>query len=99
MCPPGFGAEDGYHVYDKPLFIDRGSNLYKPKPVKDEEVYEAEDGDGNQTGKFRADTGFKGAEEPVDATRTGPVEFDADPFGLDDVVEDKRGKSENLSEI
>lgn len=78
----GFGADDGYNVYDKPLFLDRGSGLYKPKKLKDDEDY-GTDEDGIQTGKFKPDTGFKGAEEPTEAARTGPVEFDADPFGLD----------------
>lgn len=57
---PGFGEDDGYNIYDKPLFIDKGSNLYKPSRLKDNDLY----GDGREkeaieTSKFKADTGFK----------------------------------------
>lgn len=39
----GFGAEDSYNVFDKPLFADRSAagGLYRPKQVDDEEAAEA----------------------------------------------------------
>jgi len=38
MCT-GFGAEDSYNLYDKPLFTTRESNLFKPSKRQDDEVY------------------------------------------------------------
>jgi SNW domain-containing protein 1 len=59
----GFGADDSYGVYDKPLFADRGNaNLFKPSaPAPDDD----EDGGGGGvrgTERFRADKGFAGAD-------------------------------------
>lgn len=33
----GLAGEDTYNVYDKPLYTDRGSNLYRPKKAADDE--------------------------------------------------------------
>ncbi len=94
----GFGAEDSYGVYDKPLFADRGNaNLFKPSAAAapDEEDDGGGDGARGGTGRFRADKGFAGAEgggkelEGGGRARGGAVEYEAapaaeaDPFGLD----------------
>lgn len=94
----GFGAEDAYAVYDKPLFLDRGSGLYKPKKVVENDDMEEDEEEGEKTRKFKADTGFKGAEEPVEGARTGPVEFDLDPYGLDNIIPEKPASRTNVLE-
>lgn len=93
----GYNKDDAYDVYDKALFADRGSSLYRPKAgADDDDVY---GGDGNKdvdkmlsTAKFKPDKGFSGAEDRdvVGGARAGPrskpVEFEVDaddPFGLD----------------
>ncbi len=96
----GFGQEDGYNMYDKPLFADRGSNMYRPKAVADDELY---GGGGKEEGavrtdKFKADKGFAGAEY-ASGPRSAPVEFEKDapveedPFGLNTFFGDMGGKS------
>jgi len=96
----GFGADDGYTAYDKPLFVDRSAagGLHRPKAAADDE-----EGGGEgaiRTDKFKADRGFKGAEVSA-GPRSAPVEFErggppggdeADPFGLDAFLSDvKKG--------
>ncbi|KAF8072888.1 hypothetical protein HT031_000548 [Scenedesmus sp. PABB004] len=94
----GFGADDSYALYDKPLFATRDSNLFKPVRNTDDELYggAAPGADGGpRTDKFKADRGFAGAGGPADgaapggaAKRGGGVEYEsaaveADPFGLE----------------
>ncbi len=35
----GLASEDQYNIYSKPLFTDRGSNLYRPNKGQDDELY------------------------------------------------------------
>lgn len=49
----GFGADDSYTAYDKPLFADRGSSLYRPRAEADEA--------GEAARSFKPDKGFAGA--------------------------------------
>jgi SNW domain-containing protein 1 len=93
----GFGGEDSYNLYDKPLFASRDSNLFRPVRGQDDELYGGGDKDGGvRTDKFKADRGFTGAEG--DGTRGAGVEYEstgkeADPFGLDAFMSDvSRGK-------
>lgn len=93
----GFGAEDSYHLYDKPLFSDRGSSqLYRPNKAADDELYGGEGGGGAggiRTEKFKADRGFQGAADPSapgagGGRGGGGVQYEsaaqeADPFGLE----------------
>ncbi len=46
----GLASEDAYNIYDKKLFADRGSNLYRPKHGRDEELYggKGEEGDAKR---------------------------------------------------
>jgi len=96
----GFGGEDEYTTYSKPLF-DRGaaSSIYRPKR-DDADVY----GDADSqlakladTSRFKADKGFKGAEGVSgQAPREAPVQFtkhDDDEFGIDDIVGKKSKKA------
>ena len=58
----GFGAEDGYGVYSKPMF-NRGEaqSLYKPKTDDGDAWGDADQQMSQLTGteRFRADRGFK----------------------------------------
>ncbi len=74
----GFGAEDEYNAYSKPLF-DRGDGgtIYRPKK-SDSEAYGNPDeqlAKLKDTSKFKPDKGFKGA-EANDGPRDGPVQFE-----------------------
>ncbi|GBF94046.1 hypothetical protein Rsub_07314 [Raphidocelis subcapitata] len=101
----GFGAEDSYGVYDKPLFTDRGNaNLFKPSaPAPDDDDGEGQAG-GRGTERFRADRGFGGAEGGGGGAeggggraKGGAVEYEAapapeaDPFGLDQFLSEVGG--------
>jgi SNW domain-containing protein 1 len=75
----GFGKDDDYNVYSKPLF-DRGeaASIYRPKR-DDAGAY----GDGDaqykeltNTSKFKPDKGFRGADSSdANSGRDGPVQF------------------------
>jgi SNW domain-containing protein 1 len=101
----GFGAEDEYGVYSKPLF-ERGavSSVYRPKR-DDSEAY----GDSDailtklkNTSKFQPDKGFQGTEgAPKSMNRSEPVQFEravakrseeADPYGIEDIVQSKKSR-------
>jgi SNW domain-containing protein 1 len=77
----GFGAEDEYNAYSKPLFERQAvaSSIYRPTrdgPGDADEQY-AKLVQG-ATAKFKPDQGFAGAEGGVAgaAPRTGPVQFE-----------------------
>ena len=86
----GLAVDDSYNLYDKPLFADRGSSMYRPRR-------EGGEGAGGERA-FRPDVGFAGAADAAaggDAAASagqpgGPVQFEraaeADPFGLDDFI-------------
>ena len=95
----GFGAEDSYNTYDKPLF-KQTSQIYKPTSQKEE--FDT-DGliDALKKGKFD-EGGAGGAARSRHAPRNKPVQFEkeddpsqqasgpnaaaADPFGLDEFL-------------
>jgi len=92
----GFGDEDEYHAFDKPLFADKTSrSIYgavKEVP-DDEEGGEGQDDDKKKVNKMLSSSGpnrgFEGAAEHK-GTRNKPVEFekhDDDIFGLDSFLE------------
>lgn len=91
----GFGDMDAYNLYDKPLFADRGSGLYRPKATQDDEMYGDRAKGQIRVDRFKADNPFQGTEEPTAAAggRDAPVEFEADPFGLDQFVTTVKGGS------
>ncbi|EDQ89785.1 uncharacterized protein MONBRDRAFT_24891 [Monosiga brevicollis MX1] len=94
----GFGADDGYNVYDKPFRGEQAQSIYKPSKVDNvsaEDEYEAI----KTTDRFRADKGFSGTES---GSKRGaaPVQFEKsndDLFGLNSFLEEakdgKRGAS------
>lgn len=60
----GFGADDSYNAYDKPLFADRGSHLFKASRATaddDEDAGGAAAGGdaGPRTERFKPDKGFQ----------------------------------------
>jgi SNW domain-containing protein 1 len=75
----GFGDEDEYGVYDKPLFQDKAAaSIYNLKEY-DDNIDEDDNGEKKKTGLESAITrapqrGFEGAEKK--AARTKPVEFE-----------------------
>ena len=96
----GFGAEDSYSMYDKPLFQGSAANaVYRPKRA-DAEVAAGIHTDkierllGNSGGPSR---GFQGADQTSEsAIRDGPVAFEkeqSDIFGFQDFMSSaKRGR-------
>ena len=50
----GLEADDAYNTYDKPLFADRGSNLYRA-PARGDDEPGADDEAGVRTEKFKPD--------------------------------------------
>jgi hypothetical protein len=77
----GFGAEDEYTAYTKPLF-ERGEvsgSIYRPKK-SDSDAYGDVDSQLKQlsdTSRFKPDKGFKGAEAGSGAgPRDAPVQFE-----------------------
>lgn len=71
----GFGSEDSYNVFDKPLFNATSTQLFRPK--KNEDLY-GSDADLDKlknTNRFQPDKGFKGAESS-NKSRSNPVEFE-----------------------
>lgn len=54
----GFGDDEAYNLYDKPLFAERGSGLYKIKKTQDSEIYGGTE-EGHKTDRFKASQGFQ----------------------------------------
>jgi SNW domain-containing protein 1 len=94
----GFGTEESYNIYDKPLFSGTNNGqLYHHKKNEEEEEQISESTMKRilDTTKFRPDKGFQGAERGSEggASRgAAPVEFEkrdedeADPFGLEELL-------------
>ncbi|XJO73804.1 hypothetical protein BDV3_004727 [Batrachochytrium dendrobatidis] len=101
----GFGAEDSYNTYDKPLFQGSSANaIYRPKRIETETVAGVHtDKIEKLLGDNAPHRGFQGTEtERGAAVRDGPVAFEkeADIFGFQDFMSTaKRGRSgaENTS--
>ncbi|MEN2499104.1 MAG: SNW domain-containing protein 1 [Marteilia pararefringens] len=92
----GFNHEEEFNAYDKPWASDKnvGRAIYHPSKNVDEEVY-GYDLDKLASGKkFVPDKHFKGADAKTGAVpKDGPVEFQEDPFGLDEFFQEvKQGK-------
>jgi len=76
----GFGADDTYNTYSKPLFADRGNSLYAPGrsdavgALADAETL-GEDGAAGaavRTDRFKPDRAFAGAEPATGGAGAGP---------------------------
>jgi len=99
----GFGAEDDYNVYSKPLMSgSSASQLYRPpKDLQKEVNADREMKSILETGtsRFKPDRGFKGASDQVASShRAKPVEFEkdkADPYGLGQFMSSVKEKKKN----
>jgi len=101
----GFGDDDDYSVYSKPLFSGSSANqIYRPKKGEDSEAYGTKE-DLNKlhdTSRFRADKEFSGVDREKRADpREGPVEFEReeDPFGLDEFLSAAKTGAKPLDKI
>mmetsp|Transcript_45107 Transcript_45107/g.90378 ORF Transcript_45107/g.90378 Transcript_45107/m.90378 type:complete len:154 (+) Transcript_45107:1-462(+) len=94
----GFGAEDGYNLYDKRLFEGgASSSVYRPKSNADDLAADGEDAIGSalKNARFKVDNEFQGASgDAASQRRSGPVEFDKDEdvFGLDEFMQAAKSK-------
>ena len=84
----GFGHEEDYNAYDKPLFADKtAQSIYKaPRGLPDEE-FQSEKPEIERVLARVPNRGFEGAERK--GPRTRPVQFEKradDYFGMDDFV-------------
>lgn len=93
----GFGADDDYTVYSKPL-VDRGkASVYRPKGDDaglgdpDKQLEDLRDG---QTKRFKADKQFRGTEQ-VGRGRDGPVQFSYDTTKNDDDSDDDKNDKDD----
>lgn len=94
----GFGDDDSYTLYDKPLFAaqEAAAAIYRPKALDDGDTDlvggGTEEGVRNALTNDRFNLGvskaFEGADP--DAVRDGPVQFkkDEDVFNIDNFLED-----------
>ncbi|CAL5230031.1 g13476 [Coccomyxa viridis] len=99
----GLAADDQYNLYSKPLFTDRGSNLYRPNKAQDDELHGGEGGDDKdvRSERFKPTKGFAGVDYGTKDRSSGPVQFErdpaeaveADPFGLDQIISEVAGSS------
>lgn len=96
----GFGNEDDYNVYSKPMRESGGAkSIYRPKNVESDMYGSAETqiNEISNTDRFRPDRDFQGVDRSTKASkREGPVTFEkevvaADPFGLDEFLKEARG--------
>eukprot|EP00601_Ochromonadales_sp_CCMP2298_P033466 CAMPEP_0173355096 /NCGR_PEP_ID=MMETSP1144-20121109/17564_1 /TAXON_ID=483371 /ORGANISM="non described non described, Strain CCMP2298" /LENGTH=204 /DNA_ID=CAMNT_0014303745 /DNA_START=15 /DNA_END=626 /DNA_ORIENTATION=- len=72
----GFGNEDEYNTYTKPLFDRSGAeSIYRPRADAGEAYGDADTQmkELSDTSRFKADKGFKGAEAEVGGKRDAPV--------------------------
>ncbi|KAI9205632.1 SKIP/SNW domain-containing protein [Polychytrium aggregatum] len=98
----GFGGEDAYNIYDKPLFSGTSAqSIYRPTKVADDEVLPGVSTAGIEKllSSSEPARGFKGAEGSGGSGVSGPVQFEkdvADPFGLDEfMAHAKRGRKDD----
>lgn len=102
----GFGHEDEYNVYSKPLRQDTGKSVYRPN-VGDSEVYgnpEEQVEKLKAARSFKPDVDFEGVDRSKRSSRDQPVQFEKsegeDVFGLDKFLSDtKKGKKHSLEGI
>eukprot|EP01090_Pellita_catalonica_P003536 TRINITY_DN13204_c0_g1_i1.p1 TRINITY_DN13204_c0_g1~~TRINITY_DN13204_c0_g1_i1.p1 ORF type:complete len:639 (+),score=134.32 TRINITY_DN13204_c0_g1_i1:36-1952(+) len=94
----GFGNDDAYNIYDKPLFEGSSANtLFRPR-TGDGDVYGQQSAeDIINTDRFKPDRDFSGVDRSQQSKRSGPVDFEpskrsddendgedeVDPLGLD----------------
>jgi len=94
----GFGDDESYNIYTKPLFQGSSANqIYRPKPSDESETYGSEKDYQKllDTSKFKPDKGFSGTTSESQEgkfPRSGPLQFERDgpseqdPFGIDEFL-------------
>lgn len=96
----GFGADDSYNLYDKPLFANReaANAIYRPfqgQQDDEDETIENVTKEGRFDVLGKAGQGFKGSEGA--APREGPVQFEkddgGDQFGVTQLLEEAKRKN------
>lgn len=84
----GFGHDDDYNLYDKPLFADRtAASIYKGvKEVAEDDDFDVPDAKGNvkKVIGHQPDRGFEGTDHTKGA-RSKPVEFEKKLLNEDNV--------------
>ncbi|KAJ3085800.1 SNW domain-containing protein 1, partial [Quaeritorhiza haematococci] len=99
----GFGKEDSYNIYDKPLFAGSSSaQIYRPRKAEEDVVGGVRtDAIDKILGGSAPHRGFKGAEGGSGAARDGPVLFEkdeSDPFGLEQFMTSAKRGREKMDE-
>ena len=102
----GFGAEEEYSVYSKPL-QDRGAagSIYRPKVGAGDMHGDAEKQleELRNTSRFKPDKDFQGTDRSAAGRRDGPVQFEKepvkDPFGLDKFLTEARSGKKAMDSI
>ncbi|TPX59710.1 hypothetical protein PhCBS80983_g02299 [Powellomyces hirtus] len=94
----GFGADDSYDLYDKPLFQGSTANaIYRPKKAEETATSVATEKLERMLGEGGKHRGFQGTGDGS-AVRDGPVQFEkeqADVFGIDEFMSTaKRGRAD-----
>lgn len=95
---PGFGEEDSYNIYSKPLFGGSSANvMYRPRKGEEDWGNEEDVTKLLATNKFKPDKDFSGVDRSkATEPRSKPVEFEKtaeDPFGLNDFLNDAKKSS------
>jgi SNW domain-containing protein 1 len=94
----GFGDEDEYNAFDKPLFQDKtAASIYNIKEYNDNDDEEAGGEKGNVEKMLNRapNKGFEGAAADKKSSRTKPVEFEKhadDSFDLGSFITDSKKK-------
>ena len=97
----GFGAEDSYDLYDKPLFSGSSSaTIYRPKRGDDDNnIQGVSERVDRLLGEGAPHRGFSGTEGSGSGSREGPVQFEKeqdDVFGLEEFMNTaKRGRDKD----
>ncbi|KAJ3056812.1 mRNA splicing protein [Rhizophlyctis rosea] len=97
----GFGAEDSYNLYDKPLFNGSASTaIYRPKRgEEDNNIQGVKERVDRLLGEGAPHRGFAGTEGGGGSSRDGPVQFEReqeDVFGLEEFMNTaKRGRDKD----
>jgi SNW domain-containing protein 1 len=95
----GFGGEDSYSIYDKPLFNGSSANaIYRPKKGDKDIVAGVDKGEIDGLLNLKPHKGFAGTDAPEGAIRSGPVQFEKeDVFGVDAFMSaaNKRGREKD----
>lgn len=89
----GYGADDAYNLYDRPLFVGKNaSSQYQYKPPRGSTEDEDEASAAGERRETRASQGTKRRDRPVEFERDTELKSSAndDPFGLDKFMDEAK---------